>query len=130
MTEADLLSALTEHWLTQYDLPGKVFWEDDETQGGPTESWMRVSIRSAGTVRPIVGRSMEQHRGTITVQMFSPREGGPGQIERDASIVAQIWRDFRHERLRLDAPSVVSLPAEGAFIRRLVTLGWRGDMRF
>lgn len=130
MNEAQVIEVIRQWWLDQYEAVSSVVWDDDEDPEPVGQPWLRVSIRSAGTERRGVGRSKEEHRGTVMVQMFSPRTDGPGQLERDSSDVAQIWRDFRHERIRMDAPSVVSLAAEGAFNRRLVTLGWRADMRF
>lgn len=130
MNEADIIAALRAYWIEEWTGTELVLWDDDEQSGQADTYWNRVVIRSAGSVRPIVGRTREEHRGTIMVQMFGPRQDGPGQLQRAASAVAHFWRAFRHERIRLDAPSVVGLPAEGTFNRHLVTLGWQGDMRF
>lgn len=130
MNEADFIEALRSYWIQNWTGTDPVLWSDDEEDGDPDTYWSRVIIRSAGSVRPVIGRSREEHRGTIMVQMFGPRKDGPGQLERAASDVAAFWRAFRHERIKLDAPSVVGLPTEGTFNRHLVTLGWQGDMRF
>lgn len=130
MDEAAILEALRGYWLNGYSGREQVLWEDDEQKGPEDKPWLRVTIRSSGSVRPVVGRSREENRGLIMVQIFSPRADGPGRAERVATDVANLWRAFRHERIRLDAPSVTGLMPEGAFNRHQVTLGWRGDMRF
>lgn len=130
MDEAAILAALRAYWLTGYSGSAQVLWEDDEQEGEADRTWMRLALRSAGTSRPAVGRSREENRGMIIVQIFAPRSLGPGSAERLASEVAARWRAHRHDRIRLDAPSVIGLRPEGAFNRHQVTLGWRGDMRF
>jgi len=106
-------------------------WEDDDIVGADADTQhLRVVMRSEGAVRKAIGRTKEEARGLIMTTVHTPRGSGPGVGEVAAGNVAQLWRDFRHSRIQLDAPSVVGLTPDGAFNRHLVTLGWRGDMRF
>ena len=105
MTEADFIEAIRTYWLAQY-AGGDLVLYDDDPQSGPQDTyWLRQ------------------------ITLYGPRDQGEGDLQRKASAVATLWRAFRHERINLDAPSVVGLTADGAFNRQLVTLGWRGDMR-
>ena len=132
MVEHDFLTALRDYWKNQWPnaVPtAAIYWSDDD---GPADvtPYTRTTMRSEGNVRRGVGRTKEQARGLVMVEVFTPSAEGPGVGERLAGSVAGVWRAFRHERIQLDAPSVVGLTADGAFNRHLVTLGWRGDMRF
>lgn len=127
MTEHDVYVLLREYWIA--NAPQSSRWDDDEVAAGPNELALRTSIRGSANVSMTVGRTREEHRGTITVEVQGPRSVGPGQVERLASSCAAAWRAFAHPRVKLTVPSVVGLGADGAFIRLLVTLGWRADLR-
>jgi hypothetical protein len=130
MAEAGNIAALRAHWLATWQGSEDVKWDDDVEMGAEGSYWLRVTIRSSGSRRMIVGRRREEQTGTIMVNLYGPREEGPGALERLAEEVAQLWRDFRYPTINTDPPSVVGLNAEGAFNCQLVTLGWRGDNRF
>lgn len=129
MNESEIIAALRSYWISSWESPELVLW-DDETTPAPVGVYsLRVTLRSSASQRITIGRTREENRGMIMISLFGPRDEGPGALERLSSKVAAFWRAFRHSRIILDAPSVVGLPAEGAFNRHLVTLGWRGDMR-
>lgn len=133
MTEHDIVTAVRDHWIASWAPPAHeepYVWNDDAIPGDLDTLSLRVSVRSEGGERVGAGRAREENRGLIAVEVSAPRKNGPGPGERCASQVAAVWRAFRHERIKLSAPSVVGLPADGAFNRHLITLGWRGDMRF
>lgn len=132
MTEHDFLVALREFWITSWveavsEVP--FVWADDTEPAQLENLHLRLTVRNEGGVRRGIGRAREESRGLISVEVRSPQKDGPGHGERLASLVAAVWRSFRHVRIQLTAPSVVGLTADGAFNRHLVTLGWRGDMR-
>ena len=129
MDEHDFLTALRQYWMDTWVDPTRYLWSDDEEPGPMDEPWLRLTIRSEGNERRGIGRLREEPRGLVMVEVMVPRKTGTGPGERLAAAVAAVWRAFRHTRIRLDAPSVVGLAADGAFNRHLVTLGWRGDMR-
>jgi hypothetical protein len=132
VNEADVLAAIRQHWIDEWVGPAHVqpyIWDDDPDRPSDPE-WLRVTLRSAGNAAMTVGRTREEFRGVIMTQCFTKREFGPGQCERIASAVAATWRQFRHPRIRLGVPSPTGLPVDGAFIRQLVTVDWRGDLRF
>lgn len=138
MTEADFIAALRQHWITNgatVSTGGAVpvvalqLWEDDEGVPEPPVPYHRIRIACSGAESVSIGRTREETRGLVTVQIFAPHDGGPGPSERLASAVAAVWRTFRHPRVKLGAPSVATLKREGAFNRHLVTVGWRGDLR-
>lgn len=129
MVEKDFLIELRTYWTTVATALSWV-WSDDPEPDGLDAQWLRVMVRPEGNARKGVGRAREEARGLIMVEVKTPRKNGIGPGERTSSVVAQLWRDFRHARIQLDAPSVVGLSADGAFNRHLVTLGYRGDMRF
>lgn len=132
MDEAAIISALRGYWIGAWVAPldTAYIWEDDADPEEPGTSWLRVTLRSSETERRGVGRRREENRGLVAVEVRVPRPLGPGPADRLASSVAGVWRAFRHPRIQLTAPSVVGLAVDGAFNRRLITLGWRGDMRF
>lgn len=130
MVEHDFLTILRGYWMDNHPPEPPYFWPDDDLPVTLTEGYLRTTIRPEGNGRRGIGRTREQAAGLIMVEVFSPKSGGPGPGEQFATAVAGVWRAFRHERIQLDAPSVVGLTADGAFNRHLVTLGWRGDMRF
>lgn len=130
MNEADFIAALRGHWIAAWAGPEAVVWEDDQTPDNPDAAWLRVIIASSKSQRRGIGRSREDNYGLVSVEVYAPKVGGPGPGERLASRVADTWRAFRHDRIKLDAPSVAGLRSDGAFNRHLITLGWRGDMRF
>lgn len=127
-----MLTALRQWWMDQWVAPAHTesyVWRDDELPADLDLVNLRVSVTTQGNQRQGIGREREQPRGLIQVEVQNPRKNGPGPGEVVASAVAAVWRAFRHERITLDAPSVVGLLPDGAFNRHLVTLGWRGDMR-
>lgn len=132
MDEAQTCTALRQYWMVEWPLLSAVpyVWEDDALPGDLDTQSVRVTIRPEGGARVAVGRTREENRGLIQIEVSTPRKVGPGPGERVGAQIAQLWRAFRHERIRLSAPSVVGLAPDGAFNRHLVTLGWRGDMRF
>ena len=133
MTEHDILTALRAYWIEKWVAPehSTVYvWADDAIPADLDSSYLRVRVRPEGSVRRGVGRTKEENRGLVTVEVYSPSKNGEGPGERLASAVAGVWRAHRHPRIKLDAPSVVGLTADGAFNRHLITLGWRADMRF
>lgn len=138
MTEADFIAAIRTHWMAQGaalttggadPVVALQLWEDDEGEPDPPAPYHRCTIRSAGGASVTIGRTREENRGLVTVQVFAPHESGPGPAERLASQVAAALRTFRHSRVKLGAPSVAGLPRQGAFNRQLVTVGWRADLR-
>ena len=130
MNEADVLATLRAHWMDSRLLAPEPYVWEDETDPPTGDVWMRVTLRSASSRRPAIGRVREDNMGVILVQTFSNRELGPGPGERLASDVAAIWRAFRHPQIRLQAPDIAGLPADGAFNRQLVTVDWRANLRF
>lgn len=132
MDEASIIAALRAYWMESWVDPhtASYVWEDEPEPGSMDDPWLLVIIRSAGTERRGVGRRREENRGLVSVTVQSPKAVGPGLGERLARDVAAVWRAFRHTHIKLDAPSVAGLDPDGAFNRHLITLGWRGDMRF
>lgn len=138
MTEADFIAAMRQHWIEHgaalstggaYPVVAQQWWEDDEGEPSPPAPYHRCVIRSVGAAAITIGRTREETRGLVTVQVFAPHDGGPGAAERLASSVSGAWRTFRHPRIKLGVPNVAGLPRQGAFNRQLVTVGWRADLR-
>lgn len=138
MNEAAFIEALRTYWMTSgaalttlgaSPVVALQLWEDDEAEPDPPVPYHRTTIRSAGAAAITVGRTREEVRGTILVQVFVPHDMGLGPGERLASAVSKKWRAFRHSRVRCGPPSIAGLSRQGAFNRQLVTIGWRADLR-
>lgn len=139
MNEADIIKDIRNWWLTNMntvivatatgDVRAISLWEDDEGLPEPIQPYNRTTIRSMASEAVSIGRRRAENRGLITVQVFAPTDLGPGPGERMASAIADIWRAYRHSRIKLGEPSVIGLSRDGAFNRQLIQIGWRADMR-